>query len=171
MPAHEDTYGRFYNHPQPQGDGSFKDVVYVEVMIKGNKNTSFSRPVTEEDKTNWPRAWSAFRNNSPEMTDGNPVSVLPGLGPSQVMNLQALGILSVEDLAEMSDNACDEFMGGLTMRNRAKAYLAAMKAEVVKDKIEEPVDLDELGKDPDVVPMAPKKRGPKPKNREAALAD
>lgn len=160
MPASEGTYGRFYLHPQLQEDDTYKDVVYVEIFIKGNKNTSFSRPAKEEDKVNWPKAWEAFNNNSPEMADGNPITVLPGMGPSQALNLQALGIFSIEDLAELSDSAVMDIQGGRTLKNRAIAYLAALDAETVEDEAGDPVNASELSSNPDVVSKepAPKKK-------------
>lgn len=154
MPA-SDTYGRFYLHPQLQADGTYKDKVYVEVFIKGNKNTTFSRPMKEEDKYNWPKAWAAFEENSPEMTTGNPLSVLPGIGPSQALNFQAMGILSVEDLAELDDAGIMNINGGRTLQNRAKAWLAALSAETVDDAPDDPVDAEALKNDSSVV----KKRG------------
>ena len=155
MPANSETYGRFYLHPQLQADGTYKDKIYVEVFIKGNKNTTFSRPITDEDKHNWPKAWAAFESNSPEMAVGNPISVLPGLGPSQAMNLQAVGIFSVEDLAELDDAGVMNIQGGRTLQNRAKAWLAALSVGAEEETPDDPVDAEALAKDETVV----KKRG------------
>lgn len=157
MPA--DTYARFYVHPQPQGDDTikaggprFKDVVYVEIFIKGSKNTSFSRPIKEQDKTDYPKAWQAFKENSFEMTDGTPISVLPGIGPSQKIELQSQGILSVEELAELNDAVVVGIPGMVTLRNRAKAYLAASAVLDEPEADDEPVDIEELNNSPDVIP-------------------
>lgn len=164
-----DTYGRFYLHPQKQADDSFKDVIYVEIFIKGDKNTSFSRPMKEADKAAYPLAWKSFSENSPVIATGNPISVLPGIGPSQALQLQAVGIASVEDLVSLSEAALHNIQGARLLQQRAKAFLAAMS---VKDdgneEIEPPVDVDEMAGDNDVVPAEPKKRrGRPPKALEA----
>ncbi len=154
-----DTYARFYVHPQPQGEDTiksggprFKDVVYAEIFVKGSKNTSSSRPIKEQDKTDYPKAWQAFKENSFEMTDGTPISVLPGIGPSQKIELQSQGILSVEELAELNDSVVVGVSGMVTLRNRAKAYLAASAVLDEPEVDSDPVDIEELNSSPDVIP-------------------
>lgn len=166
MPAHPDTYARFYKHPQPQGDGSFKDADYVEIMIKGNKNTSFSKPVDPEDKTNYPKAWEAYQQNHPENFEGNPIQVLPGVGPSQVLNLKAIGIYSVEDVANLGEPGIDNIPGGRTLQKRARAWLAALKVEAEKEASPETVDVQAMSLNPDVERTERKKPGPKPRIRD-----
>jgi hypothetical protein len=170
MPA-SDTYARFYVHPQLQGDESieqgrdvYKDVVYAEIMIKGDKNTSFSRPMKEEDKENYPRAWSAFKQNDFELSDGTPIKMLPGMSPSAEIELRGLGINTVEDMAELNDGVVLGNPGMVTLRKRAQAYIAA--CEVAPEKQEEvkgdPVDVEEMENDPAVVPK-PKRGRPRKK--------
>jgi hypothetical protein len=135
MPASPDTLARFYLHPAPQGDGTRKDTVYIEMRTKGNKNTIFSRPATDQDKADFPRAWTAYQNNSPEEMDGTPVSAM-GLGPSQVLNLQAQGIYTVEDLATLGEVSITSIQGGRMLKKRAEAFIKALKA--ASDVEEEP---------------------------------
>lgn len=154
MPA--DTYARFYVHPQLQGDDTikaggprFKDVVYVEIFTKGSKNTSFSRPKKAQDEVDYPKAWQAFKENNIELTDGTPISVLPGIGPSQALELQAQGVLSIEELADLSDSVVLGVPGMLTLRKRAKAYLAA---SAITDEEPEDNSFEVDDSDPNVVP-------------------
>lgn len=149
----EMTYGRFYMHPQLQGDGKYKDVIYVEVFIKGNKNTSFSRPKNRDDETLYPNAWRAFMDNSPIQTDGNPLGVMPGLGPSEIMNLNNLGIGSIEDLANLSETVIDEVRRGRELKKRAQAYLAALYEKTEEEHFlgDSPVDEEVLKNDPNVI--------------------
>jgi len=163
MPAHPDTYARFYTHPQLQGDGSHKDKVYVEISIRGNKNTSFSREVIDEDKINYPKAWAAYQSNSPDLTDGNPISVLPGVGPSQAINLKALGVYSIEDLANLGEPGINNIPGGRTLQKRAKAYLEALSVEAEAEETPSPVNVSALSNNPNVEPAPRKKPGPKPR--------
>lgn len=158
MPA-SDTYARFYVHPQLQGDDTikaggprYKDVVYIEIFIKGTKNTSFSRPKREQDEADYPKAWQAFKDNSFELTDGTPISVLPGIGPSQAMDLKSLGIMSVEEMADLSDQAAIGNPGMVTLRKRAQAYLAASAVQEEEPEPGEPVNVEEMEGDASVVP-------------------
>jgi hypothetical protein len=147
MPAHPDTYARFFMHPQPQGDSAnvtgHKDVLYIEVHVKGSKNTSSSRPATEQDKVNYPRAWKAYETNSSDALDGTPIACL-NLGPSQVLDLNALGFFTVEELAEAGEAVIANVKGGQLFQKRAKAYLKAM-AEVAADEAAAKPDAKETG--------------------------
>lgn len=146
------TYGRFYLHPQLQHEGTYKDVIYVEVFIKGNKNTSFSRPKVKEDEELYPKAWQAFIDNAPVEADGNPLSIMPGLGPAEVINLNNIGITSIEDLSEMSESVIDNVRRGRELKKRAQAYLAAMYEKTEETYFNEPpVDEEILKKDPSVI--------------------
>jgi len=165
-----DTYGRFYLHPQKQADGQYQDVIYVEIFIKGDKNTSFSRPKKDEDETTYPNGWKAFVSGQPSITEGNPVGMLPGIGPSEAMNLNAVGIMSIEDLAELDEAGVEKLKNGRTLTKRAKAYLAALQEKDEEEAPEEPpVDVEALQNDPTVqqAPAVKKKRGRPRKTQEA----
>ena len=161
MPAHKDTFGRFYMHPSLQADGSYKDVAYVEIFIKGNKNTSFSRPMKNEDKENWPKAWKAFQDEGFVVSTGTSLRSLPGIGPSQVLNLNAVNIHSIEDLADLGESALHDIQGARELQKRAKAYLAAMEVDLsVPDDEGDPLEgMDEstvVAKEPE---QTQKRRG------------
>jgi predicted RecB family nuclease len=155
MPA--DTYARFYVHPQLQHDDTYKDVVYVEIFIKGDKNTSFSRPMKEEDKTMYPNGWNAFKDQDFELSDGTPLQAIPGMSPSAMIELKSTGINTVEDLAELSDGVVLGHPGMVTLRKRAQAYIAASEVEKEPEVADDPVDVEQMKNDPDVIPA--KKRG------------
>ena len=143
MPAHPDTYARFYMHPAPQNDETglmqnvtHKDVLYVEISVKGSTTTKFSRPATEEDKKNYPGAWKLYETGTPELTGGTPLAYLK-IGPSQVLDLQNVGFTCVEDIAEMQEPALSNIKGAHMLKRKALAYLKAM-AEADAEEQEEP---------------------------------
>jgi hypothetical protein len=169
----KDTYARFYVHPQLQGDESikqgrdvYKDVIYVEVMIKGDKNTSFSRPMQEQDKEDYPKAWAAYKENDYELSDGTPIKMMPGMSPSAEIELRSMGINSVEDLAALHDGVVLGNPGMVTLRKRAQAYVAACMVKPEKEESteqeEEPVNVEEMENTPEIVPK--RKRGRPRKN-------
>lgn len=130
MPAHPDTYATFYDFTP---SGKVDPETWVELKIKGNRNTSISKPATEQLKRDYPFAWNAYKNNSFELCDGTPLRALPGMSPSQVAEFNTLGIGSVEALSDITDAVADNIKGGRTLRTRAQAYLAAMNAEEPED--------------------------------------
>ena len=170
----EGLYGEFHYHPvlqveesHKQGREVYEDVLYLKIQIKGQKNQIRSRKATEQDKQDFPAAWTAFKNSEQEAVSGTPLSAIPGVGPSLAMEIKQLGITSVEDLASLSDSATDKFRGAIMFRERAKAYLAALKVApeerpVNKTPEEPPVDVEMLSNDPSIMQ---KKRGRPPKDR------
>jgi hypothetical protein len=177
MPAK--TYGVFYDHAQPQADGTFKDVVMVELFITGNSNTSTSKCVYDEngelvrfesnDERNgktypelYPKAWAKYSKDVEYTEAGVDLSNLQ-IGPSAIKNLQAEGIDTVEDLAELSDSVVLGVPGRLDLRKKAQAYMAALRPEKAAAEREaaerEKADLlDRIRKLEDQINQ-PKKRG------------
>lgn len=169
----EGLYGEFHYHPvlQPeeshkQGREVYKDVLYIRIQIKGQKNQIRSRKATELDQVEFPSAWAAFLKNEETAVNGTPLSAIPGVGPSLAIEIRGLGITSVEDLANLPDSAMDKFRGAMMFRERARAYIAAMRVmpesatEVKKD--DDPVDVEFLSRDPNTIQ---KKRGRPAKER------
>jgi len=178
MPADTNLYAIFYIHPQLQqveseeeGRPVYKDVEYIQINIKGQKNSNFSRPVREEDKENYPKAWAAFRANRPDLTDGTPIKFLPGMSPSVELELKSIGVLSIEDMANLTDAGIMNIRGGRMLNTRAKAYLAA--CEIMPDKeprarIDDPVDVGAMQKDQNVIAKEPVKKKRKYTKRNVA---
>ena len=176
----EGLYGEFHYHPvlQPeesrkQGRPVYKDALYIKIQIKGQKNQIRSRLATEQDQQEFPSAWSAFCKSEQTALVGTPLSAIPGIGPSVELELKQLGIMTVEDMAALPDAAMDKFRGGMMFRQRAKAYLEAMKiipaAPIQEPPVQqagtestEPVDVEMLSRDPNTIP---KRRGRPPKDR------
>lgn len=153
MPA-SDKYCKFFLHAALNGNKTeaakhnvYDDVVYIEIFIKGNTNTSFSRPKKDEDEQEFPKEWKAYLTQTNIEDNGTPLNALPTLGPSMQMNLNAQGIRTIEDLAELSDSVVIGEQGMVDLRKRAVAYLAAMAPE-------------------EDVPQEPKKRTRRKRNKE-----
>lgn len=200
MPA-QDTYGKFYQHPQldgqhfnATGEKKFNDVVMVEVFIKGNTKNSISKPVFDSKGEPvitdtgesflelYPRAWAHYNHEAGIDVDGTPLRLMGGIGAGQIMNLNAQGIETVEDLANLLDNVVVGEPGMTDLRKKAQAYLAALdpeKAEAERKAAAEEIDAlkrqvsklqSEMQKalDNQTIPHKepPKKRG-RPKKEEA----
>lgn len=187
MPADEQlaTYGRFYMHSALKGDPHpdqhnkpvYHDVLMCEISIKGDKNTSVSKRVFEDDgetpimhpnlgdlREIYPRAWKAYQMGSEEYMDGTPLDVIPGLGVSGKRNLQSEGIQTVEDLAGLPDNVVIGKSGMLDLRKKAQAYLAAMEPE--KEDAEKQAMLDKMAEmEAKIAELSKPKRG-RPKREE-----
>lgn len=165
--ADSNLFARFYIHPQLQQEQSkeegrpvYKEVEYVEIFIKGQKNSTFSRAVTDEDKADYPIAWKAFKENNPDLTEGTPIKFLAGVGPGVVLELNGVGVRTIEDMAELTDAGLDNIRGGRMLQQRAKAYLASLEIKPEPETVEDdsPVDVDSLKQDESVVAKSPVKK-------------
>jgi len=152
MPASKDVYGQFYNHAQLDGQHfadtnqkRFDDVVMVEIFIKGSTKASISKKVFDKNNDpivlnmegetylDWfPKAYKAFIREAGTEVDGTPLRNLAGIGPGQIMNLQAMGINTVEDIAELNDSVVVGEPGMLDLRKKAQAYFAVMNPEIAE---------------------------------------
>jgi predicted flap endonuclease-1-like 5' DNA nuclease len=164
-------YAEFHLHPvlQPeeshkQGRPVHKDELYIQIQIKGQKNQIRDRKSNEQDKTDFPKAWTIWNNKEKELVLGTPLSAIPGIGPSMELELKQLGIHTVEDMAALTDATMDKFRGARMLKQRAVAYLEAIKIfpepeeQPEKTETDEPVDIALMNRSADVIP-APK-RGP-----------
>ena len=72
--------------------------------------------------------------------EGTPINEWPRLNMAQVHELKAVNIFTIEQLAELSDNAAQASMGLATLKKHAEVYLAKSKDDGVVfealDKVE-----------------------------------
>ena len=84
-------------------------------------------------------AYDQWLKTKQQPTEGTPIDRVPFLKPSQIKELQAVNIMSLENLAGLSDvQAQRAGFEGMKLRDTARAYLAAAKdtALVVKMQAE-----------------------------------
>ena len=89
---------------EQEGRPIYHDAVFVRIQTPGNDHNIIVRPVEERDKKRFPLHWAHYKNNaSNEQHPGTPLSELPGLTKSAVLNLKARGFHTVEQFAGASD--------------------------------------------------------------------
>ncbi len=101
----------------------FKDEIYIELITPGSGRI-FRRPAFETDKAKFRRQWEAFEANEEQPLDGTPINEFPVLTRATVDNLKALGVHTVEALANMPDREAQKIMGGAGWREKAVLWLA-----------------------------------------------
>lgn len=174
MPSKEEEglYGEFYMHAvlQPeeskkQGMPVYKDELYIKIQIKGQKNQIRCRKVRDEDRTDYPKAWSIWENKENDISLGTPLSAIPGIGPSMELELKQLGIHTVEDLAGITDATMDKFRGARMLKQRAVAYMEALKVVPSDNEVkgnqentEDPVDVEVMKRSNKVIPADSRRR-------------
>lgn len=116
----------------------YEDVPFIEKWTPGDPTSIPCRPVRESDKYEYPQEWAAFEAKKEQKVSGTPLEELPFLTEAQRLELKAVRINTVEDLANVPDATGQRFMGFHGMKNRARAYLeaAAGNAPLVKMQAE-----------------------------------
>ena len=126
---------RFYMHKQLDPDESTRqgrkverNIEMVELRVKGDKNQSFSRPKHTRDETMFPNAWAVYkREGDVGAIVGISLTALPGITPDMLLQLNDLGVQTIEDMAELLDTHASKIKMGLVLKKRAQSYLERLK--------------------------------------------
>lgn len=110
---------------EKQGRAVFKEVEYVTIRVPGDKDNDIIRAVRPSDKQSWPVQYAAFKAGLEQPVTGTPLTQLPFLTKAQVLEFNAVGVKTAEQLNEMSDAAAQKFMGINAVRKRVKDFLDA----------------------------------------------
>lgn len=128
---------RFHLHPVKdekksiqEGRPIFEDQEYVEIAIPGDKDNVSDTPLNEFTRRRFAQqyaAWKASGGNNAVI--GTPLDAWPGVSRAQVEELKYFNVRTVEELASLSDTNCQKFAGIVSIRQRARDFVAAAKGE------------------------------------------
>jgi hypothetical protein len=115
-----------------QGRPIFRTIERVEIIMPGNPHTRPVTEVTREHQEKWPKEYAEFKQNMEMSVDGFPLEQWAVLKRAQVLELKALGFMTVEQIRDMGDLAVQRIgMGGMSLRNLAKAFLDDQEAQAM----------------------------------------
>lgn len=126
---------RFYTKPvknnfrsESEGRPIFDEKEFVEILVPGDRKTVMDTFVKDEHKRRWPREYAAFKAGLEVPTEGTPLEEWPAITRSQVEELRFGHIRTIEQLAELPDDALNRSvsMGGFALREKAKRHLEAL---------------------------------------------
>jgi hypothetical protein len=116
---------------EQEGRPIYEPVDYVQIQQPGERD-QLVRPVREEDMHRFPRQWAAYQADSEQVPDGTPIQMLFPNEPHIVDLLRDLKILTVEQLAQLTEHGISRLgMDGRKYVQRAKG--AMDKAENSKE--------------------------------------
>jgi hypothetical protein len=119
-----------------QGRPIFDEREMVEIRIPGDKLAVWVGRVEDEHRNRWPELYAAFKRGEERAASGTPLEewTHPLMTRSRVAELKALNVLSVEELAAVSDNVIPSLgMGGRELRTAAAHYLANAKGDATAE--------------------------------------
>lgn len=115
-PVQDDKQTKF------QGRPVFESVAYVKILVPGDSRSVVCERLNDLHKARWPHVWEAFQKERVGAVGGTPIEEFPLLNAVQVATLRAMGILTVEQLANVADS---KLHMGLPreLRDRARQWL------------------------------------------------
>ena len=118
------------------GRDIFREVERVRIIIPGAVASIVVKNVDDSHRRRWPQAYEAFRAGREAPVSGLPLEEWPILNRAQIAELRAMQIRTVEEMAALSDLAVQRIgMGGLMLRDRARAYLDDSQREALTTKL------------------------------------
>lgn len=101
--------------------GEYREM--VEVVIAGDRSQSWYGKVTDEHRDRWRPLYDAWKRGEEAPLDGTPLEKFPLIHESFAHQLRALGIRTVEQMANLTDTQAQGFMGGTEWRRKAHEFL------------------------------------------------
>lgn len=124
------VYAKFYVRPEQDEEKSakegrpvFKDVEYIEIITAGDAKDVRRRPVREADKYRFREAYSKFREGDQDQLVGTPISEVTWISAAIREELHFAKVRTVEQLAELNDQACGRLPGMYDMKRKAAQWL------------------------------------------------
>lgn len=127
---------KFYAHAEKDAHASKEagrtiavDHVYVRIMAAANRQNVIERRATDTDKERFAVQYAQFLKGAEQLAIGSPISDLPSITKAQVIEMKALNIETVEQLAGVADSTLQILgTGGQELKQRAQRYLARFQS-------------------------------------------
>jgi hypothetical protein len=126
---------QLYNRSEIEGRPIFEDRDFIKILSPGSRDT-FEHPATPYYQARFPRQWDAYKRNISQDVEGTLLSQVNWLAPSQVAELNALNLRTVEQLAAMPDAVAHRLMNAHALRQQASAYLSKSSAAEKQQQID-----------------------------------
>ena len=105
-------------------------------IIPGDRLSVPEGYVSDVERNEYPAEYAAFKRQSEIAEDGLPVEHWPLLTSGQVASLKYQNIMTVEQIAELSDTQLSNIgIGARSLRTQAQAYLEAAKTGAVPARL------------------------------------
>ena len=122
---------QFYKHAElnafesrKQNRKIFDDHIYIRIMAPANRLMMIERRASDEDKLRFSTQYSRFFKGQTQLSSGTPLSELHTITAAQVMELKALNVETIEQLAGIPDTTAQLMgVGGLEIKRRAQRFM------------------------------------------------
>lgn len=135
-------YVRFYIRPvmnafrsSEEGRPIYDEKEYINVIIPGDSKTTVDCPVNDEFRRRFQKQYDQFKRGIANVVEGTPLEMWPQMSVGLVAELKAMNVLTIEQLAGLSDSVAQKIMGFHDLRRKAQSFLDAAKGEAESNKL------------------------------------
>jgi len=117
-----------------EGRPIYEDRPFITIYYPGIANKVTKRFVEDGDKERFPRQWEAFQKQAEESHVGFPIGEWSQLSKSQIAELKAMHIHTVEQLAGMPDSQLP-MIGARDLIEKAQLWTSKAGEKAVESKL------------------------------------
>jgi hypothetical protein len=100
----------------------------VEILAAGNASNIIRRPVGDMDRKRFHKEYAKFREGDTEQILGTPLAEVSWISRSMVEEMAYMKIRTLEQLADLNDQACTRMPGLYDLKRKAKAWMEKASA-------------------------------------------
>lgn len=123
---------------EQEGRPIFDEKEMVKIEIPGDRNLTWIGVVDEKITNRFPAQYASFKRGDQRAASGTPLEQWPSpdMTTGQIASLKALNILSVEELANVTDAVLPKIgMKGRELREQARAYIQSAKDSAATNRL------------------------------------
>jgi hypothetical protein len=118
----------------------FEEKIFIKKLVPGDSTLVIDRPVRETDIEEFPVEWARFEQKKEQKVAGTPIEAWAIISETQKAEFKAMHIYTIDQFANLPDNAGDKIMGFNDLRTKARAFIAAAQDAAMFDKIRAETD-------------------------------
>lgn len=115
----------------------YLDRDFITIIVPGDKHSVVMRQARQVDVQRFPKQYEAFKAGKDEQQQGTPLGLMPWISPGRVEEYKFFKIVTVEQLANASDEGGKNFMGFQADKTKAKEYMDAANRGVGVQEMED----------------------------------
>jgi len=105
------------------GVPKYTDMDFISISAPGSaKYNTVHRPVTDFDLFRFGKEYQKFKEGQAELITGTPLALWPQMSPSQIKELEYIGVRTVEQVATLADSVTS-IMNPQKLKQQAKQFL------------------------------------------------
>lgn len=120
-----------------KGRPIYLDRDFITIIVPGDKHSVVMRQARDVDIKRFPRQFEAYKAGKEEQQQGTPLGLMPWMSPGRVEEYKFFKIVTVEQLANASDEGGKNFMGFQADKQKAREYMDAANRGVGVQEMED----------------------------------